>query len=179
MTSTHLCFPETQSRGPPTTAHKYFFFLMLLLSPLQRVSSRAVHQRTRIRENVSTRWNKFRDFFSLTPWEPNPHSHSRRLRMKVSQWNWNIWSTRHLAQVHFLKLCHFRCLFLYFSIFNALDSAQLFNINFADDSIWTTDLCCLKQPLFQLNPNHCPALVHFPNDISTQETTYMTASLRK
>ena len=41
--------------------------------------------------------------------------------------------------------------FSIFRLFNAFDSKQMLNINFADDWIWTTDLCIWKQPLY-----HCP-----------------------
>ena len=46
--------------------------------------------------------------------------------------------------------------FLYFRLFNTVDSKQMFNINFADDWIRTVDLWYWKRPLYQLSHNHCP-----------------------
>ena len=46
-------------------------------------------------------------------------------------------------------------IFLYFRIFNTVDSKQMFNINFADTWIRTTGLWYRKWPLYQLSYNHC------------------------
>ena len=64
-----------------------------------------------------------------------------------------IWWT-----VILLKVGHSRPLFIYFCLFNTVDSKQvnIFNINFADDWIWTADLWYWKQPLYQLSHNHFP-----------------------
>ena len=47
------------------------------------------------------------------------------------------------------KVGHSQPLFIYFSLFNTVDSKQMFNINFADD-LWYW-----KRPLYQLSHNHC------------------------
>ena len=47
----------------------------------------------------------------------------------------------------------FLAFFLYFCLFNTVDSKQMFN-NFADDWIQTADLWYWKQPLYQLSHNH-------------------------
>ena len=46
--------------------------------------------------------------------------------------------------------------FLYFRLFNTVDSKQMFNKKFAEDQIRTADLWCRKQPLYQPIHNHCP-----------------------
>ena len=51
----------------------------------------------------------------------------------------------------FLQMGHSRPLFLYIRLFNAVDSKQMFNINFANDWIRTANLWYRKQPLYQLS----------------------------
>ena len=51
---------------------------------------------------------------------------------------------------------HFRPLILYFSPFQYSWELTMFNINFANDWIWTADLWSWEQPLYQLSHNHCP-----------------------
>ena len=46
--------------------------------------------------------------------------------------------------------------FLYFGLFNAVESKQMFNTNIADDWNQTAVLWCQKQLLCQLIYNHCP-----------------------
>ena len=46
--------------------------------------------------------------------------------------------------------------FLYFCLFNTVDSIQMININFADDWIRTSDPWYRKQPLYKLHNNNCP-----------------------
>ena len=55
---------------------------------------------------------------------------------------------------------HSRPLFLYFHLFNTVDSKQMFNLNFADDWIRNAALWCCKQLLYQLIHNHCPYFKH-------------------
>ena len=49
----------------------------------------------------------------------------------------------------FFKMGHSRPLFLYFHLFNTVDSKQIFNMNFADDWIRTADHWYCKRPLYQ------------------------------
>ena len=51
---------------------------------------------------------------------------------------------------------HSRPLFLYFCLFNTVDSKQMFYKNFDNDWIQTADLWYWKRPLYQLSHNHCP-----------------------
>ena len=60
----------------------------------------------------------------------------------------------HCCVIHSFLNGHSRPLFLHFCLFNAVDSKQMFNINFANDWIWTSDLWYLWQPLSQLSHNH-------------------------
>ena len=60
--------------------------------------------------------------------------------------------------VYFL-MGHSLSLFHYFRLFNTVGSKQMFNINFADDWIWTMDLWFQKRLLYQLSHNHCHILV--------------------
>ena len=53
------------------------------------------------------------------------------------------------------KVGHSRPLFIYFCLFNTVDNKQIFNINFANDLIQTSDLWYWKRPLYQLSHNHC------------------------
>ena len=46
-------------------------------------------------------------------------------------------------------------LFIYFRLFNTVDSEQMFNINIADNWIWTTDFWYRKRPLYQRSQNDC------------------------
>ena len=59
----------------------------------------------------------------------------------------------------FFKMGHSRPLFLYFHLFNTVDSKCSINI-FADDWIRTADLWNWKQLLYQLRRHHFP-LIHF------------------
>ena len=47
-------------------------------------------------------------------------------------------------------------LFLYFRLFNTVDSKQMFNKIFANGHIQTADLWHQKRPLYQLSHNHWP-----------------------
>ena len=48
-----------------------------------------------------------------------------------------------------------------FSLFSSVQySWQMFK-KFVDDWIWTADLWCWKQPLYQLSHNHCPLKLKF------------------
>ena len=60
---------------------------------------------------------------------------------------------------NFFKWAILGFFFLYFCLFNTVDCKQMFNINFEDDWIRTTDLWCRKQPLYQLSHNHYPKLI--------------------
>ena len=57
-----------------------------------------------------------------------------------------------------LSLCLNWPLLASFSLFSSfqstIDSQTMFNVNFADDWIRTTDLWCWKRPLYQLSHNH-------------------------
>ena len=46
--------------------------------------------------------------------------------------------------------------FLYFRLFKIVYNKQMFDINFANDWIWTADLWCWNWPLYRLSHNHCP-----------------------
>ena len=52
---------------------------------------------------------------------------------------------------------NYRTLFLYFRLFNTVDSKQYSIKNFASDGIRTSDLWCWKRPLCQLSHHHCPS----------------------
>ena len=54
------------------------------------------------------------------------------------------------------NLGYSRPLFLYVRLFNTIDSKQMFNLNFADDWIWTADVWFSKRPLNQQSHYHCP-----------------------
>ena len=58
----------------------------------------------------------------------------------------------------FKKVGYSRPLFIYFSLFNAVYSKKIFDINFADDWSRTLDLWYRKRPLYQLSHNHFPQL---------------------
>ena len=60
-------------------------------------------------------------------------------------------------QSRIFLMSHSRPLFLFFSSFQC-SSRLTFNLNVADDWIWTTDLWSWKQPLYQLSHNHCYSL---------------------
>ena len=45
--------------------------------------------------------------------------------------------------------------FLYFRLFNTVDSKQMFDKSFANDWIRTADLWCRRRPLYQLSNNQC------------------------
>ena len=64
-----------------------------------------------------------------------------------------------------LKMGHSRPLFLYFRLFNTVDSKPLFNIKVANDWIWTVDLRYWKQLLCQLSHNNCPRFNYICNSI--------------
>ena len=53
-----------------------------------------------------------------------------------------------------LKMDHSGHLFLYFRLFNSVDSKQMFNINNADDWIQTSDLWYRKWRFSQVSNNH-------------------------
>ena len=44
--------------------------------------------------------------------------------------------------------------YIYFRLFNTVDSNQMFNINFTNDWIRTMDLWYQKQPLYLLSHSH-------------------------
>ena len=53
--------------------------------------------------------------------------------------------------------------FLYFRLFNTVESKQMFNIIFvADDWIRTADLWCQKGPLYQMSHHYYPTSPLFP-----------------
>ena len=63
------------------------------------------------------------------------------------------------AQVNqkiFFKLAIPGLCFLYFRLFNTVDSKQMFKLNFADDWILTADLWYCKWPLYQLSHTTAP-----------------------
>ena len=62
----------------------------------------------------------------------------------------------------FLKIAHCRPLFLYFCLFNTVESKQMFNTNFAENCIRTADIWFQKRPLCRLSHNHCP-FCHYLN----------------
>ena len=64
---------------------------------------------------------------------------------------WNNW----IEQSAFLKRAFPGLLFLYFRLFNTVDSNCSLQI-FANDWIRTADLWSQKLPLYQLSHNHCP-----------------------
>ena len=67
--------------------------------------------------------------------------------------------TNALARNTFFKVGPSRPLFIYFRLFNTVDSKQvykMFNINFTYDWIRTADLWYWKQSLYQLSHNHFP-----------------------
>ena len=69
-----------------------------------------------------------------------------------------------ISECSFFKIVgRSRPLLIYFRRYNTVDRKQLivFNINFANDWIRTTDLWSLKQLLYQLSHNHCPNKVDF------------------
>ena len=53
----------------------------------------------------------------------------------------------------FFKMGRSRPLFLYFRLFNAVESKQMFNMNFINDWIRTADVWYQKRLLFQLSHN--------------------------
>ena len=66
---------------------------------------------------------------------------------------------------------HYRPLFLYFRLFNAVARKQMFNVNFADDWIRTPDLWYWKQWHYQYSSHHFHILIlttpeHFMNRVS-------------
>ena len=79
---------------------------------------------------------------------------------------WYFEKIRRLRSQNFGQIClaHFLTyllskraipgIFHYVRLFNTVDSKKLFNVNFVDDWIWTSDLWCQKQPLCQLCHNH-------------------------
>ena len=73
-------------------------------------------------------------------------SHKRPFQFKVQ---FRL-ATPRLKTDLFLKNGQFLT-FCFFRLFNTVHGKQMFNINFADDWIRTTDLWCQKQPLYQLN----------------------------
>ena len=64
----------------------------------------------------------------------------------------------HTFALLFLKMDHSRTIFLYFRLFNTVDSKYSIPI-FADDWIRTADLSNRKRPLYQLSQHHCPRRV--------------------
>ena len=62
-----------------------------------------------------------------------------------------------LAWLPVLKNGPLRPRFLYFRLFNTVDSKQMVNINFAYDWSQTANLWYWKQPLYHMSHNHCPA----------------------
>ena len=69
--------------------------------------------------------------------------------------NTKVWAS--FLYLYFL-MGHSRPHFLYFRLFNTVDSKIMLNINFADDWIQTATHWYWKQLLYQLSHNHC--LIH-------------------
>ena len=62
-----------------------------------------------------------------------------------------------------------------FRLFNAVVSEDM---NFADDWIQTSDLCCQKRPLYQLSQHHCPFFYYFCQGKCVSKPTYLKGRLK-
>ena len=81
----------------------------------------------------------------------------------------------------FKKLGHSRPLFLYFRLFNTVDSEMFNIIFFADDWFRTADLWIWKQLLYQLSHNHYPegCLSFFQSCLVIQKLSFENLSAQR